>query len=78
MDGVISLFESKTASIHTTRTWEFLGLEKASGPQSPDSLWAKTNYGEDVIVGVLDTGEWLDAHRNSLVCSDRIGSDPEN
>ncbi|BBN14569.1 tRNA guanosine-2'-O-methyltransferase [Marchantia polymorpha subsp. ruderalis] len=58
MDGVISLFESKTASIHTTRTWEFLGLEKASGPQSPDSLWAKTNYGEDVIVGVLDTGIW--------------------
>ncbi|KAL2623588.1 hypothetical protein R1flu_003793 [Riccia fluitans] len=58
MEGVISVFKSGTSSLHTTRSWEFLGLDKPGEPPSPNSLWAKTNYGNDVIIGVLDTGIW--------------------
>lgn len=38
--------------IHTTQTPRFLGLEDNSG------IWPNSDYAEDVIVGVLDTGIW--------------------
>ncbi|XP_073361731.1 subtilisin-like protease SBT3.3 isoform X2 [Aegilops tauschii subsp. strangulata] len=43
--------------MHTTRSWDFLGLEYNQPPQQP-GLLERAKYGEDVIVGVIDSGIW--------------------
>ncbi|XP_023000019.1 subtilisin-like protease SBT1.4 [Cucurbita maxima] len=50
--GVISVIPDRVRQLHTTRTPHFLGLADSQG------LWAETNYADDVIIGVLDTGIW--------------------
>jgi subtilisin family serine protease len=40
---------------HTTRSWDFLGLDYYQPPQQP-GLLQKAKYGEDVIIGVIDSG----------------------
>ncbi|KAJ6752532.1 hypothetical protein OIU85_002904 [Salix viminalis] len=54
---VVSVFLNKGKKLHTTRSWNFLGLE-ADGVVPPYSLWKKARYGEDVIIGNLDTGKY--------------------
>ncbi|XP_058733997.1 subtilisin-like protease SBT5.4 [Vicia villosa] len=54
--NVVSMFLNKRNELHTTRSWEFLGLER-EGAYRNDSLW-KTTLGEDIIIGNLDTGVW--------------------
>lgn len=41
--------------LHTTRSWEFLGLE-GNGIAPKDSSWELARYGEGTIIGNLDTG----------------------
>ncbi|XP_057545236.1 subtilisin-like protease SBT3 [Amaranthus tricolor] len=48
---IIAYKEAK-ATLDTTRTIEFLSLNSLTG------LWPASKYGEDVIVGVIDTGVW--------------------
>ncbi|KAL1222430.1 Subtilisin-like protease SBT3.8 [Cardamine amara subsp. amara] len=38
----------------TTRTWDYLGLSAAN----PKNLLNDTNMGEEVIIGIVDTGVW--------------------
>ena len=53
---VISVFPNLPRKLHTTRSWEFLGLTKDG--QIPDSsAWKAGRYGEDVVIGTIDTGE---------------------
>ncbi|GMI98593.1 AUXIN-INDUCED IN ROOT CULTURES 3 [Hibiscus trionum] len=54
---VVSVFLNKGRKLHTTRSWEFLGLEQ-NGFVASNSIWNKTGYGEDTIIGNLDTGVW--------------------
>ncbi|XP_042518795.1 subtilisin-like protease SBT5.4 [Macadamia integrifolia] len=54
---VMSVFPNKAVQLHTTRSWDFLGLEK-NGAALPGSLWEKARFGEDTIIGNLDTGVW--------------------
>ena len=54
---MVSVFLNKGKKLHTTRSWNFLGLE-ADGMVPPYSLWKKARYGEDVIIGNLDTGKY--------------------
>ncbi|XP_062079029.1 subtilisin-like protease SBT5.4 isoform X2 [Humulus lupulus] len=55
---VVSVFLSKGRKLHTTRSWEFLRLEKAGGDVPYQSLWNKARFGEDIIIANLDTGIW--------------------
>ncbi|CAL5192747.1 unnamed protein product [Lathyrus oleraceus] len=52
MDGFVAAYQDKTATIDTTHTFEFLSLD------SPNGLWNASNFGEDIIVGVIDSGVW--------------------
>ncbi|XP_043691561.1 subtilisin-like protease SBT3.18 [Telopea speciosissima] len=54
MEGVISVFRSKTLRLHTTRSWDFLGLTLDHSKGTPFQL----TYGDDVVVGIFDTGIW--------------------
>ncbi|KAG0449630.1 hypothetical protein HPP92_027281 [Vanilla planifolia] len=54
--GVISVFENKKYELHTTRSWQFLGLERDG--DIPQELWEKAKFGEDVIIGNIDSGVW--------------------
>ncbi|OMP06961.1 hypothetical protein COLO4_07758 [Corchorus olitorius] len=55
--NVVSVFLNKGRKLHTTRSWDFLRLENA-GVVSSASLWIKARFGEDTIIGNLDTGVW--------------------
>ncbi|KAK1296268.1 hypothetical protein QJS10_CPB15g02106 [Acorus calamus] len=61
MEGVISVFRSKVLKLHTTRSWDFMGLKLDSGGEAaptPTSTPMQLDYGDDVVVGVFDTGIW--------------------
>ncbi|CAN4104400.1 unnamed protein product [Withania somnifera] len=55
---VVSVFENRARKLHTTRSWNFLGLENSDGIIQPSSIWKKARFGEDTIIGNLDTGAW--------------------
>ncbi|KAL2507450.1 Subtilisin-like protease SBT5.3 [Forsythia ovata] len=52
-DSVLSVFESKTNKIHTTHSWEFLGLNNLK-QNNRLSMYSTSN----IIVGVIDSGIW--------------------
>ncbi|KAK9077181.1 hypothetical protein SSX86_005517 [Deinandra increscens subsp. villosa] len=52
MPAHLATFEDKLGKRHTTHTPRFLGLKKHVG------LWPVSGFGEDMIVGILDTGVW--------------------
>ncbi|XP_054817615.1 subtilisin-like protease Glyma18g48580 [Prosopis cineraria] len=54
---VVSVFLSQSHKLHTTRSWDFLGQEK-NGRVRSDSAWVKGNFGDNVIIGAIDTGVW--------------------
>ncbi|XP_022932411.1 subtilisin-like protease SBT5.3 isoform X2 [Cucurbita moschata] len=54
---VISVYENKGLKLHTTRSWNFLGVENDGGIPS-DSLWNLSRFGESTIIGNIDTGVW--------------------
>ncbi|XP_061989167.1 subtilisin-like protease [Rosa rugosa] len=49
-DGFISAHQDRILPLHTTHSPNFLGLYQDLG------LWKGSNYGEGIIIGVLDTG----------------------
>lgn len=54
--NVVSVFLNKARKLHTTRSWDFLGLEN-NGVIHRSSIWRKARFGEDVIIANLDTGQ---------------------
>ncbi|XP_010261833.1 PREDICTED: subtilisin-like protease SBT1.4 [Nelumbo nucifera] len=60
--GVLSILPDRPHQLHTTRTPHFLGLADTFG------LWPNSDYADDVIIGVLDTGIWPE--RRSFYDSD--------
>ncbi|CAA6672416.1 unnamed protein product [Spirodela intermedia] len=55
--GVMAVFPNEKHKLHTTRSWEFLGLE-SEGTVPEDSIWRKARLGEDTIIGSIDGGVW--------------------
>lgn len=58
--NVVSVFLNKGRQLHTTRSWDFLRLER-DGIIPSGSLWTKARFGQDVIIGNLDTGVWSES-----------------
>ncbi|KAK7394584.1 hypothetical protein VNO78_15116 [Psophocarpus tetragonolobus] len=52
--NVVSVFLSKEHKLHTTRSWEFLGLRS----NGLNTAWQKGRFGENTIIGNIDTGVW--------------------
>ncbi|XP_010251263.1 PREDICTED: subtilisin-like protease SBT5.4 [Nelumbo nucifera] len=54
---VVSVFLDKGNKLHTTRSWDFLRMER-NGSIPSKSIWVKARFGEDVIIANLDSGVW--------------------
>ncbi|KAI4327382.1 hypothetical protein L6164_019851 [Bauhinia variegata] len=50
--GILSVLPELKYDLHTTRTPQFLGLDKSA------VMFPESNSASDVIIGVLDTGVW--------------------
>ncbi|KAL0360848.1 UNVERIFIED_CONTAM: Subtilisin-like protease SBT3 [Sesamum radiatum] len=50
--GYVSSIRDTTVKVDTTQSYRFLGLNSDNG------AWPASDYGKDVIVGVVDTGVW--------------------
>ncbi|XP_058744447.1 subtilisin-like protease SBT3 [Vicia villosa] len=50
--GFVTAYPDRTATIDTTHTFEFVSLDPSKG------LWNASNLGENVIVGLIDSGIW--------------------
>uniref|UniRef100_A0A6V7QUR5 Subtilisin-like protease SBT3.5 n=1 Tax=Ananas comosus var. bracteatus TaxID=296719 RepID=A0A6V7QUR5_ANACO len=51
---VITVKPNRIYRAHTTRSWDFLGLDY----NQPTGLLQKAKYGEDVVIGVVDSCVW--------------------
>ncbi|KAE8725719.1 hypothetical protein F3Y22_tig00008146pilonHSYRG00022 [Hibiscus syriacus] len=50
--GYVSSVIDRTVKVDTTHSFKFLGLNSGTG------AWPVSNFGKDVIIGVIDTGVW--------------------
>ncbi|KAJ7965243.1 cucumisin-like [Quillaja saponaria] len=54
MEGVVSVFPNEKKQLHTSRSWDFIGL-------TPNIQRASKTAQSDIIIGVIDTGLWPDS-----------------
>ncbi|PIN22915.1 Tripeptidyl-peptidase II [Handroanthus impetiginosus] len=54
LPDVIEVFPNRLYKLHTTRSWDFLGLSQ----YSTSDLLHDSNQGDGVIIGVVDSGIW--------------------
>ncbi|KAJ0101656.1 hypothetical protein Patl1_03730 [Pistacia atlantica] len=71
---VISVFLNHGRKLQTTHSWNFLGLEKDYDNIPSNSIWKKTNFGDDVIIGNIDSGVWPES---KSFADEGIGPVPE-
>lgn len=49
MEGVVSMFPNGKKQLHTTRSWDFVGIPQDASRKTLES---------DIIIGMLDSGIW--------------------
>lgn len=54
MERVISVFKSQILLLHTTRSWDFMGLNLE--PTADQATPLQLTHGDGTIVGLFDTG----------------------
>ncbi|GLJ29147.1 hypothetical protein SUGI_0574710 [Cryptomeria japonica] len=70
MDGCLAVIPSSVHQLDTTHSPEFLGLSGPSG------VWSNfSTYGQDIIVGVIDTGIWPESKSFSDAASILAGAE---
>ncbi|XAR58091.1 Cucumisin [Bertholletia excelsa] len=55
MPGVVSVFPNTRRKLHTTRSWDFMGMKGEETKEIPGYL---TQNQANVIIGFIDTGIW--------------------
>lgn len=63
MEGIVSVIPNRRLKLHTTRSWDFMGLTLSKG-----QLGASVEG--DVVIGLLDTGIYLKI--NSMISSHHL------
>ncbi|KAF8413405.1 hypothetical protein HHK36_001387 [Tetracentron sinense] len=53
--GVVQVIPNRIRKLHTTRSWDFLGLHSRS---LRNNLLSESNMGDGTIIGVIDSGVW--------------------
>ncbi|RWR87684.1 subtilisin-like protein protease SBT3.8 isoform X2 [Cinnamomum micranthum f. kanehirae] len=53
MPGVVDVIPKRVHKVHTTRSWDYLGLSFSHATKNP---YANSNMGDGIIVGVIDSG----------------------
>lgn len=56
MEGVVSVFPNSKRKLHTTHSWDFMGL---LDDQTMETLGYSVKNQENIIIGFIDTGEYL-------------------
>ncbi|KAM3276990.1 hypothetical protein ACQJBY_045038 [Aegilops geniculata] len=54
--GVVRVVRNRVLDLHTTRSWDFMRVNPS--PSSGSGILSGSRFGEDSIIGVLDTGIW--------------------
>ncbi|PIA31035.1 hypothetical protein AQUCO_05300103v1 [Aquilegia coerulea] len=55
---VLAVYPNRILQLHTTHSPQFLGLINDNFIPTPSGLSEESDYGSNVIIGVLDTGVW--------------------
>lgn len=56
MEGVVSVSRSRILKVHTTRSWDFMGLTL---DESNEVTPLQLAYGDDIVVGLFDSGNYF-------------------
>jgi hypothetical protein len=59
---------NRVLDLHTTRSWDFMRVNPS--PSAVSGILSESRFGEDSIIGVLDTGE---SAFSSVAAEFRIG-----
>lgn len=56
MEGVVAVFENRKRTLHTTHSWDFIGLDGVEAMEIPGF---STKNQVNVVIGFIDTGGFL-------------------
>lgn len=57
--GVVGVMKNSLYKLQTTRSWDFLGL--STDYYTPNNILYRSNMGDGVTIGILDTGPILNS-----------------
>lgn len=59
--GIVHVIPNRVHKLHTTNSWDFIGLNS----HSTKNLLTEAKMGEDVIIGVIDTGAFISIQKKN-------------